>query len=321
MSDRDEPGECRCGHSACRRAQAGTGRRSDLEAFLGDVTGRRISGRADDVAACLSLLECAVAVTSNGAAIISEAGPYVIPSFTGGALPYRESHINVRMHAPGLSVAIAADADPDAGRPAALHLFDAAGASTHRAYATSTGDALVIDGIARDGGLLPSSPRIDAEPVSATRWETGDQLAHLDSIVVDSVDRRRRLALVDPSVARRIDPGVVPLVLSHLCTVGLVVTFGVPTTTLVQLHRSRLTAVEHHAGTVSMSAGSCTVTYDRASAVECWAVRSHGVHGPTTSLELYDASWRCILVVTQLGIIGEAAHSAWEHLTDSLPDG
>lgn len=53
---------------------------------------------------------------------------------------------------------------------------------------------------------------------------------------------------------------------------------------------------------------------------ECWVVRTPGVHGTVSSVELLTTSGRFGGFLTPLGVVGPHAAEAWEDLAWSWPD-
>ncbi|PPG40818.1 hypothetical protein C5C17_08560 [Pseudoclavibacter sp. RFBA6] len=115
------------------------------------------------------------------------------------------------------------------------------------------------------------------------------------------------------------DATLVAAVFEHLGSVGLPVCVGVPSRAVLQLSAGRVHLVERIRTLLVVSLGHGVVELDLAAVRSCLLVTSWGPHGPTSTLEVYDARSECVVVLTQLGIVGPGAHRAWEQMLESLP--
>lgn len=295
------------------------GRRCDRKTVL---TALRVPASIADIAYSLVALERPAAVTENHAARLTQIGAYAPPSEIGGPFLVDPGRATVRLHTDAVTGAFLVrngdgegegDADGDA-RPE-LRLHGPGEVPAHRCYALQDADKLILDGLTRDGGALSAPAPGVRYPVAAqTAGELPDQLERLD----DLLTRSARHSQFIPH--RHVDPGVLGSVLDHARDVRL--PLGVAVLSSAALH-----AVQDRIVTVSQSS-DLTVVAMREVLVEialpvvrqCIHLRLHGVHGPTSMLELYDGRHECVALITQFGIVGADVHAAWEHLAESLPE-
>lgn len=262
---------------------------------------RRVTAGAAVIAAALPALGTVVAATTNDAALLSHTGEYLPGSLPGGALHGDDAAIAVRLHP-----ALIRD----------VHLTDRAltlsdGASTHRAYLTPMSDRLAVEALT----LAPAEKPITTTPLdwSSVSWGETDLITHLDSLTAE------RYRVLPFTGARAVDPRVVPHLLAYLGETELPFTAAVPGGGCVQVHRGRAAAVQHAGTHVAVVFGASRYALDPHHIAECWVTRSYGTAGPTSSVELYDHSRRCVTVLTQSGPFCGRVYEAWEAIAASLP--
>ncbi|NNN34491.1 hypothetical protein HLK59_29855 [Streptomyces sp. S3(2020)] len=279
------------------------------------TSARLIDPRMPELARCLTLFQYVQAVTGGPVARIDQAGSYAVPSLRGDAFAVHPGEIALRLDAGGVDTAVVAR---DEGS-VAVRLLDAAGRIVHEGRLLSDGDRLLA-------GLTPtigagSTPGEPARVPDVPAWESGDQLAQLDAVLVDGGLARRAAFDRYRGEHRDIDVDVVPAVLDHVCSVGLPIGVAVFAPSVMQACGGRVHVTDRTAGgRVFAAIAESSVEIDLAGVRACRLVRSTAAHGPTSALELDDAQGRCVAVVTQFGIVGEQVHAAWEHLAASLPD-
>lgn len=274
---------------------------------------RLIDSRMPELARCLTLFQYVQAVTGGPVARIDQAGSYAVPSLRGDAFAVRPGEIALRLDADGVASAVVAR-DEGTGS-VAVRLLDAAGRTVHQGRLLSEGDRLLV-GLA---GAPVAAPPAAAPEVPA--WENGDQLAQLDAVLTDGGIARRAAFDRYRGEHRPIEPGLVPAVLDHVCSVGLPIGVAVFVPAAMQACGGRVHVTDRTVGgRVFAAIAESSVEIDLAGVRACHLVRSTAAHGPTSALELDDRDGRCVAVVTQFGIVGEQVHAAWEHLAASLPD-
>ncbi len=257
-------------------------------------------GRA--VAAALPSLGTVVSVTANSTALLSHTGEYQPAALPGDALSCGDEHISVRVD-PAL-------VDDISVTPRALTMSSDTG--THRAYFTPLSDSLVVAALE----AAPAGPPEVAAAVdwSAQDWRSTDQITHLDALT------RERYRVLPFTGARRIDPRVVPYLLSHLTELGLPFTAAVPGGGCVHLHRGLAALVEQAGEHVAVVFAAARYALAPTAIAECWVTGAHGGGGHTAAVELYDHDHRCVTMLTQTGPVCRHLHDAWELIIGSLPD-
>lgn len=254
------------------------------------------------VAEALPALGTVVSVTANDAALLSHTGEYEPPALPGEALRCGERGIALRVN-PGLVGDIFLTSR-------ALTLANKTG--THRAYLTPMSDQMVVR-------ALETTPAQDPETADVLDWSTvdwsdADQITHLDALTPE------RYRVLPFTGARRIESRVVPHLLAHLTEMSLAFTLAVPGGGCLQLHRGRAAMVDFAATHFAVVFGAARYALDPTFVAECWVTHTHGTTGPTSSVELYDHSNRCVTVLTQTGPICPHLSEAWEAITASLPE-
>ncbi|MET9968670.1 hypothetical protein ABZZ80_22770 [Streptomyces sp. NPDC006356] len=277
---------------------------------------RLIDARMPELARCLTLFRYVQAVTGGPVARIEQAGSYAVPSVRGEAFAVRPGSIALRLDAAGIAAAVVAR-DEVTGS-VALRLLDAAGRTVHQGRLLSEGDRLLV-GLARtvDAGARTAGPAAVPE---AAGWEYGDQLAQLDAVLADGGAARRGAFDRYRGEHRAVEPGVVPAVLDHVCSLGLPIGVAVFVPGAMQACAGRVHVTDRTVGgRVFAAVAESSVEIDLAAVRACHLIRSTAPHGPTSAIELYDADGRCVALITQFGIVGSDVHTAWEHLAASLP--
>ncbi|WP_416970433.1 hypothetical protein [Streptomyces sp. 4F14] len=262
------------------------------------------------LARCLTLFRYVQAVTEGAVARIDQAGSYAVPSLRGEAFSVPPGAVALRLDGAGVDAAVLVR--DEEGGAVELRLLDAAGRTVHRGRLLSEGDRLLaglVEGVGTAQGT-PSGLR------DLPGWESGDQLAQFDAVLADGGLERH----AGSHRYRDVDLSVVPAVFEHLCSVGLPVGVAVFVPGVMQacagpVHVTDVTV----GGRLFVALGQGSVEIDLAGVGSCRVVRSAGVHGPTSALELGDVHGRCVAMVTQFGVVGGEAHTAWENISASLP--
>jgi putative heme degradation protein len=292
--------------------------RTELEALLARGEGSaRLDLDLDTVAAHLPLLDDVVAMTANGGALLSELAPYAPPTYTGEAFGPACGTVALRLHRAAVRGFVTTEADDEAREPVGLWMFGPDDTALHRSYLVAPGSELVL-GVLRLARRRPAAPVTVAEPVAD--WPTVDQLALLDSVLVDEGIALHRALHRDCLLGRRIDPRWVADLLTVLCHHGVPVTLAVPNLGCLQTHTGRLDHVEPRDGVFGVVAGAAQFAYSPADVAQAWMVATHGVCGPTPTLALFARGGRCLALVTQLGLHPTDAVEAWREMTGSLPE-
>ncbi|MFE3022008.1 hypothetical protein [Streptomyces sp. NPDC059256] len=281
-------------------------------------TVRLIDPRMPELARCLTLLQYVQAVTGGPVARIEQAGNYAVPSLRGEAFTVQPGSIALRVDGEGVASALVVR-DKSSGA-VALRLLDASGRTVHQGELLSEGDRLLVSlaGAPDIGALFTKGATVPESPA----WEDGDQLAQLDAILVDGGAARRASFDRYRGEHRAIDVGVLPAVLEHVCSAGLPIGVAVFAPAAMQAYSGRVHVTDQTVGgRVFAAFAESSVQIDLAGVRACHLVRSTAAHGPTSAIELDDEDGRCVAVITQLGMVGEHVHTAWEHLAASLPYG
>ncbi|MET8981373.1 hypothetical protein ABZX85_37830 [Streptomyces sp. NPDC004539] len=267
------------------------------------------------LARCLTLFQYVQAVTEGPVARIDQAGCYSVPTLRGEAFSVRPGGVALRLDGEAVDSAVLVQ-DESGGGAVELRLLDQGGRTVHRGRLLSEGDRLLaglVEGVGSAAGVSNGLPEVPG-------WEDGDQLAQFDAVLRDGGVERRVGFPRYRGECREVDAGVVPAVFDHLCSVELPIGIGVFAPGVMQacagpVHVTDVTS----GGRLFAAVGQGSVEFDLTGVHTCRLVRSSAAHGPTSALELDDREGRCVAVITQFGIVGEAVHEAWEHLAASLP--
>lgn len=262
---------------------------------------RRITAGPRVIAEALPALGMVVAVTANDAALLSHTGEYLPAALPGEALRCGDTAVSLRLDPAAISDIRLT--------PRALTLGGEFG--THRAYFTPESDSLAVQ-------ALQLAPTRQAEPGvpldwSTLNWRDADQITHLDALTP------QRYRVLPFTGARQVESPVLTHLLEHLCRTAVPFTVAVTAGGCVQLHRGAAAMVEQAETHTSVVFGAARYAVNPAMIGECWITQTHGVTGPTSSVELYDHTHRCVTVLTQTGPICEHLHRAWEDIVASLP--
>lgn len=299
----DVPDESHICHCRCA-----CGARPDV-----DLRPRVLRAGAGQILELLGLLHRSTLVTGNQAAALTHIGCYEGASELGSALQVRTGSATLRIDPDQLTGSVVTAAERTGGTT--LSLLGADGRPVHQIRAEQSDDRMLVNNLdLLERAATPAAPRPGA-------WTDGDQLAQFDALVGGLArPRRETLATATPFPVRSIPVDVVPDLLEHLSSVALPVGLGVFAPGVLQVVPGKLLSVQHQRGRVWAILKSSVFDLDLRRVAECLLVRVHGIHGPTSAVELYDSHGRIAAVLTQVGLVGEQAHQAWELVTASLPD-
>lgn len=280
--------------------------------------GGRWSSRPVGTAEALDVLprlDLAMASTDVSAVRIDQAALYADVQETGTALRAPAGHISLRVDPYLLPGGSTMATRPD-GQRALLLGTGRDRPPRHRVGIRADASAAILDDLpgatAAVRGVV-GDPRIP--------WQEADQIAQLDTLVRGgSFERRRALGEVYPEQAASVDLRCLPEILLHLCGIGLPLSVAVVGEGIAHLTTGRIALVEERVpGQVETVLDNAMVGIGTDRLREMLLVVSHGPCGPTPSLELYDPRGEVVLVLTQIGAVGAARHSAWADMAHSLP--
>lgn len=291
------------------------------QAGCGRCGGRRtpIDASTLEVAATLPLLEHSLATTWADGVAIAQSGAYSSVTRTGTAFAVTPGRIALRVDP---STVVGAVLDEHGGGDPVLELVTGGGRRVHRLRSHTPVDHLVLRSLAHEhlgpAAALAGALLGDWTPVrSAEEWTGDDQLSRIDDALTG--DGAGRRAGRSPIEHRRIDLGLLPDVLSHLCSTGLSVGAAVLGQGVAQACAGALQAVSVDDGRLGVVFEDASIDLDSTALGGCLLVRTAGVHGPTSALELVDRRGRRVAMLTQFGLVGVGTHRAWEDLADALP--
>ncbi|WP_092805179.1 hypothetical protein [Rhodococcus globerulus] len=292
---------------------------SDLDALLArpGFRGGLIDTTPEVVGKMLPLLDDAVAITVAGPVAVNDSGKYAVPTVPGDPLVCTPGLVSLRLKPSALGSVVTTDAEQHL--PPTLRMFDTHGSSSHTTYLTPTSDRLAFEAIR----TAPETARETRAlvPVSNTPafWAEADQLMQLDFILEDGgTERRNGLVALGAFGYRRIDPQLMAAAMEHLSHHQLPVTTVVAGNGCLQIHRGDLDAAAMFGGTLTLASDTCRTMIDLNGVSECWLTRTYGVHGLTTSIEVYDFRRKCVVVFTQTGPTESAVMDVWEDVMSSI---
>jgi putative hemin transport protein len=267
--------------------------------------------------AVLPLLEYALAVTGSPGAVIAQTGCFAEPAESGGPFRPPRDLIALRLRPDRLRAIVT-----ERGRgERVLQLVSWAGEVSHRVRALSDTDHLVLDGLSRPSARRPEAAADPGPPRVTMPWNEADQLAQIDAVLSDGgLTRRRGLASHYQGEVSAVEPGVLPVLLDHLCSTRLPVGAAVFADAMAQLAEGEVQLVSSsEQGRMGTVIGQSTLDVDLTKVHELLLVRSHGPHGLTSALEIHDERGRMTAMLTQFGIVEAEVHAAWEDVAASLP--
>ncbi|MFD9679115.1 hypothetical protein ACFWAD_04530 [Rhodococcus sp. NPDC059969] len=292
---------------------------SDLDVLLArpGFRGGLIDTAPAIVGELLPLLGDVVAITVAGPVAVNNSGKYAGPTFPGDPLVCTPGLVSLRLNPSALGSVVTTDAEQYL--PPTLRMFDAHGSSSHTTYLTPTSDRLAFEAMR----AAPETTRETSPPVQSANtpafWAEADQLTQLDFILADGgSERRSGLVALGALGYRRIDPHLMAAGMEHLSYHQLPVTTVVAGNGCLQIHRGDLDAAAMFGGTLTLASDTCRTMIDLNGVSECWLTRAHGVHGLTSSIEVYDFRRKCVAVFTQTGPTESAVMGVWEDVMSSI---
>ncbi|GMA26836.1 hypothetical protein [Arenivirga flava] len=275
--------------------------------------GTPIDASAPEVAATLPVLESSLATTWTEGVAIAQAGAYSSVTRTGTAFAVPPGRIALRLDP---STVVGAVLDEHRGGDPVLELVTGSGRPVHRLRSQTPVDHLVLRSLAREhpgpAAALAGALLDDWTPSpGSAEWPGDDQLSRLDDALA-GVGR-------SPVEHRHIDLRLLPEVLGHLCSTGLPFGAAVLGDGVAQACAGALQAVSADDGRLGVVFQDASLDLDATALGGCVLVRTAGVHGPTSALELVDRRGRRVAMLTQFGLVGAATHRAWEDLAEALP--
>jgi putative hemin transport protein len=295
---------------------------SDLEILLrtagfGDSS---VIGDVGGVTAHLPSLGQVVGVTVAGPVIMNAVGVHAAPVSVGGPIRAESDRITLRLSSSRLSSTLLSD--PAAHVPPTLRLFDDRGNTSHATYLTENSDRLAFESLSlghesarpRPFPVGPGIPEDTAPP-----HHHDDQIAQLDSILVDGGSARHAsLAASASSRATRVNTHRVIAALEHAALLRMTVTLAATAPGCVQMRQDRLDGGREHRGQMVLASGNARVMVNFNLVGDCWVTWTQGVWGPIGSLEIYNRTAQCCLVVTQTGVVAPEVVQAWDQLMADL---
>ena len=306
-------GECRC---------AALARLSDLDVLLArpGFRGGLIGTAPAVVGEMLPLLDDVVAITVAGPVAVNDSGKYEVPTAPGDPLICSPGRISLRLNTSALGSVVTTDAEQHL--PPTLRMFDTHGSSSHTTYLTPTSDRLAFEAMRTAPDIVRETSPLTPMSNTPAFWAEADQLTQLDFILADGgSERRRGLVALGALGYRRIDPHLMAAGMEHLSYHQLPVTTVVAGNGCLQIHRGDLDAAVMFGGTLTLASDTCRTMIDLNGVSECWLTRTHGVHGLTSSIEVYDFRRKCVAVFTQTGPTESAVMDVWEDVMNSISAG
>lgn len=277
--------------------------RTDLDVLLSHLVGERLDLDAGTLARHLPLLDEVVATTANGSALISELGTYAEPTLTGEAFGVRADAVTLRLSRPAVAAVVATRADDERREPAALWLFDGDGAAVHRTHLLSPDAPLVTE-------VMRLAPRVDDPPVAPTAVpDELDHLGLLDALTDGGGRVPDGLVPAAPpcDVARAVD------LLCLLCEHGVPAGLAVPNGGCLQVGTGSVDHVET-GDVVGVVSGAVQFAFAPGEIEAVRPVRTHGPHGPMTTVLLTGPDGRCPALIGQFGLPSTDVVTAWERM-------
>ncbi len=300
-----------------------------------DRTHRTTRTDSREVLGALGMLTQAVAATGGWCAALTQLGRYGPGSTTHGALDVRSGRIDLRLDAASITAATIGEGSGEGD--AVVHLIDAQQRSAHRLRVGPGEDRLVLEGLLRadghGGAELPWStgattgaaggPDAGAPDLrTEAGWHDGDHLAQLDALVTDGgLARRAELAASGAVRYRQLPPAMLPDFLEHVSLHALGVGVAALAPGAMQAVQGPVQTVHRQGSRLRAVVDRAILDLDCSRVGECLLTQSSGVHGTTSTVEVYADTGRCELAVTQLGLVPVADHAHWEHLAEVLPAG
>lgn len=283
----------------------------------GGCSVRRLPATVGDVLRTLALLDQPAAITENRVARLTQVAGYGEPTVPDGPFRVQPGQVSLRLRPDAVAGALLVDPGESAGEDPMpeLRLCGADGRPVHRCHPLLPQDRLVIESLARLDGRLPGpefTGYLGAAPSSSDL--VPDQLQRIDDLLTWTTARTPFLP------HRHIEPSVLVSMIEHACVAGLPLGLAVFSDAAMHAVQDTVQSVAHAAGVTAVGTEEAILELRPAAVQHCLLLRLHGPHGPTSSLELYDAADRRVAFISQFGIVGEHVHDAWEQLAESLPE-
>lgn len=277
---------------------------------------RRLQASVGDVVRALTLLDRPAAITENPVARLTQVAAYGDATTPGGPFRVQSGWVSLRLHPDAVAGAMLVQpthSAPGEEPVPELRLCATDGHPVHRCLPLLPEDRLVIEGLAHVDGRLPG-PEFGAYSGTTTSDDLPDQLQRIDDLLTWTTAATPFLP------HRHIEPGVIVDVVEHACAVGLPLGIAVFSEAAMHAVQDTLQSVAHAAGIMAVGTEEAILEIRPAAVHHCLALRLHGPHGPTSSLELYDSGNRRVALISQFGIVESGVHDAWEQLAESLPE-
>lgn len=318
-----------CGPRGCLQSHM-----SELVALrsVPDFSGTSLGAPLDCIAADLPQLGTAVAVTRNGAAVMTQIGSYDAPCFSGEALRPSCPPAGVaacrptclRLCRPMVRTTLAVDQMPASRLPCSLQFFDAEGSALHKSFLMDYGDAFAFRDLQdswRPAGT--DAAEGDAPEDAALLHDAcpNDNCARQIDCVFGDYGLKRRAAL--PGWGRnwawqvQHKPIFDLLALASEVRMPLLVTVG--NAGAVQLYRGPLESVRAAGALTVLGAQGVTVSIEHGEIEEAWVTRIFHEGQPLLILELYDWRYHCVAMITAPALPLPGLGTYWEQLLLSLP--
>jgi putative hemin transport protein len=284
----------------------------------------------------LASLGRVMALTRNDAAVIEKDGVYEGVSMSGHGGQVVGPEIDLRLFTGRWASAFAVD-EPGGSSPErrrSLQIFDRHGMAVHKVHLRSWSDAsaftaLVADLRAADQSrseavepVLPAAPeRADGEVDAAALRRDWDAMTDTHDFFHllgrHKVSRIQAMRLAGER-ARQVPPSSLQRVLEEAASTGLSIMVFVSNPGCIQIHHGPISNIVPMPGWLNILDEGFNLHVVSQSIADTWVVVKPTRNGPVASLEVFDPSGACVLLLFAYRAEGASTVPAWDALLAAL---
>lgn len=277
-----------------------------------------------------------MALTRNDHAVHEQTGEYRNVRIVGNLGLVLGEGIDLRLFLNHWHYGFAVNADPRSGAAESLQFFDGDGVAVHKVYLTPQSDRSAYQQLVAAYRSPDQSPRqitrvkpapppdrpdqdIDIAGLRAHWQALRDTHDFHDLLKMFGVTRTQGLRLAGTDLARPVETTTAPILLDSAAELLLDIMVFVGSRGVVQIHTGSVNNLKATGAWFNVLDSDFNLHLRQEAIASAWVVTKPTVHGPVTSLELYDSTGHAIALFYGKRKPGQPENPVWRALVTALP--
>ena len=296
----------------------------------------RLAGHWAALIEALPSLGRVAVLTRNDHAVHEQVGEYRNIRIVGDQGVVLGEGIDLRLCLRHWHYGFAVHADPQSGATESLQFFDGDGTAVHKIYLTRHSDRRAYANLVNVHRSSDQSPRqadwaklsappsrldedIDVEGLRRHWRALRDAHDFRDMLRRFGVSRMQGLRLAGMDLAWPVETTVAPMLLDSAAELLLDLMVSVASPGVVQIHSGAVNKLHLTGPWLNVLDRDFKLHLRQGAVASAWVVTKPTVHGPVTSLELYDSAGNAITLFHGKRKPGQAENPVWHALVTALP--